>query len=357
METIAWIGVSQSIFAAILIGTKKNNSISDRILTGWLSLLAIDFFTCAIDYKIFNHPLLSNSFLLFNPAFYLYTKSLTQRKFKLRWIQILHLLPYVIFKIFVYILKEPFSLSSFIESGGNFTFRILFGIVSFLSWIIYSLASSLLVKSHRKNLENEFSSIESNIKINWILFIVSFYISFCIISLGLGIYALIREINLFLSSFNYSVLLLLVFVLSYYGSMQKEIFARTMEEELPEKYKKSSLTSNKKKEIKSLVLNYFSEGKPYLNAELNMDLLSKQLNVPKHQLSEVLSTELGKNFFQFVNSYRVEAVKEQLADTRNPFSIEAIGYECGFSSKSSFFTVFKRLTGQTPLQYKESSIH
>ncbi|HEY6915810.1 MAG TPA: helix-turn-helix domain-containing protein, partial [Paludibacter sp.] len=64
------------------------------------------------------------------------------------------------------------------------------------------------------------------------------------------------------------------------------------------------------------------------------------LKIPKYQITEVLNTELGNNFFQFVNHYRVEAVKMMLSDPKNKYSIEAIGYECGFSSKSSFYTVF-----------------
>jgi len=85
-----------------------------------------------------------------------------------------------------------------------------------------------------------------------------------------------------------------------------------------------------------------------------MDLLSKALKIPKYQLTEVLNTTIGKNFFQFVNAYRVEEVKKMLVDPKNLYSIEAIGYECGFSSKSSFYKEFKRITGMTPAEYKKS---
>jgi AraC-like DNA-binding protein len=67
----------------------------------------------------------------------------------------------------------------------------------------------------------------------------------------------------------------------------------------------------------------------------------------------VLNTSIGKNFFQFVNAYRVEEVKRMLVDPKNLYSIEAIGYECGFSSKSSFYKEFKRITGMTPAEYKK----
>jgi AraC-like DNA-binding protein len=84
-------------------------------------------------------------------------------------------------------------------------------------------------------------------------------------------------------------------------------------------------------------------------------MLANALGFPKHHITEVLNKEIGKNFFQFVNEYRVNAVKEMLIQPKNFYSIEAIGFECGFNSKSSFFTIFKKATGQTPLQYKNSN--
>jgi len=96
---------------------------------------------------------------------------------------------------------------------------------------------------------------------------------------------------------------------------------------------------------------------PYLDPEFNMNKLSEMIKVPKHHLTEVLNTEIKKNFFMFVNTYRIKAVKEKLDDPSNPYSIEDIGYECGFNAKSSFFTTFKKLTGQTPLEYKQTVLH
>ena len=116
------------------------------------------------------------------------------------------------------------------------------------------------------------------------------------------------------------------------------------------------LTQETKSKIKNKILAYFESENPYLNPNLNMDLLSDALNFPKYQLTEVLNTEIGKNFFQFVNSYRIEAVKKKLLEPKLKYSIEAIGYECGFNSKSSFNTVFKNLTGETPVTYRKKNI-
>jgi AraC-like DNA-binding protein len=356
METIAWVGFSQSIFAAILIGSKKENSIADKILTAWLSLLGIEFFTCALDYRIFGRPLLSSSFLLINPAFFLYVKSLIVKDFRLKWIQLLHLAPYLIFETIAYIVHEPFSLESFFQSRFFHWYGLLFSFVTLISWLSYNSTSGALMIRHRKRLFNEFSNIESNKKITWIFFIVIFYNLYCLTVVILALIVFFLKVDLLLPHvFNYSALLALVYILGFYGLRQQTISQYT-ENEVHETQITHSLNipADRRKTIIADLLDYFAKEKPFLNPDLNMMMLSGHLNVPKHQLTEVMNADLGKNFFHFVNGYRVESVKKMLSDPSNRFSIEAIGYDCGFSSKSSFFTVFKKLTGKTPQEYRNS---
>jgi hypothetical protein len=62
MNTLAWIGFTQSLFAAVLMFTKKNSSLPDKILSGWLTLLAIEFLTCGLDHSVYGEPLLVEFF-------------------------------------------------------------------------------------------------------------------------------------------------------------------------------------------------------------------------------------------------------------------------------------------------------
>jgi AraC-like DNA-binding protein len=355
METIAWVGFSQSLFSALLIMTKKERTVSDKLLSGWLCLLAVEFLTCALDYIIFGKPLLSSSFLLFNPAFYLYVSSLTNKNFHLKYIQLLHLLPFLFFEIGAYMIKETISVRSFLETDTTLGFRLAFGLATMLSWLVYNSLSLVTVLRHRRNLKNEFSTIENYISLGWLLFIIVFYNVYCVVSFVIGVTYIFQGSNLMLPHiFNYSALLFMVYAFGFYGLWQKPIYTKTNMEETPERYKHSVLGSRKKKEIKNKIIQYFEEARPYLQSNLSMDILSSELKVPKHQLTEVLSTQIGSNFYQFVNGYRIGAVKAMLSDENNKYSIEAIGYECGFNSKSTFFTVFKNLTGQTPQEYKNS---
>lgn len=355
METIAWIGFSQSLFASILMLAKRKVSIPDKILTAWLILLAFEFLTCALDYVNFEIPLMSSSFLLFNPAFYLYTRSLVEPTFKLNKNQILHLLPFIFFESVAYLIKEPFSVSGFFIINQNFWFRMAFSIASVLSWLLYNWATLSVIMKHRKRLMNEFSTIESNKKLSWLFFIVIFYNFFCVFSIVIAVAVIVFRIEYPLSPvYNYSALLLMSYILGFYGLRQGTIF---MDIEIVEinkgKYLNSTLNEKRKKEIEIMILEHFSKNKPYLNPELDMNSISDVLKIPKYQITEVLNNCINKNFFSFVNEYRVNAVREMLKKNKE-YSIEDIGYECGFNSKSSFFTVFKKITGMTPMQFRNT---
>ena len=148
------------------------------------------------------------------------------------------------------------------------------------------------------------------------------------------------------------MLLFLVFVISFYGMRQNVVIKQLPEpaESIP--YKNSLLSTETKNQIRQKLIDYVERNKAYLNPDLNMELIAINLGFPKYQITEVLNTEIGKSFFQFINSYRVDAVKKMLSDPNNKYSIEAIGYDCGFASKSSFYTVFKKFTNETPLAYR-----
>lgn len=358
MKVVFWIGVSQGLFAAILMMNKKESDISDKLLTIWLTLLSFDFFTSGIDYELFSKPLLSSSFLLFNPALFLYIRSLTVAKFRLKWVYLLHLLPYFIFKILAYNFQLPFSMRNFFETDQNFVYRMIFGAATVFSLIIYNTLSLILVHKHRMRLKNEQSNIEHNENIGWLLFVSIFYTVYCILAVVVASISYFSEIYPIAPHiYNYSVLLFLIYVLSFYGLYQRKLKVVVIEEEIePVKipYQNSSLTDTDKVLIQQKLVEYMENTKAYLEPNLNMDILSEALDIPKYQITEVLNTQIGQNFFQFVNNYRVEAVKNMLAQPDNPYSIEAIGYDCGFSSKSSFYTVFKKITGQTPSAYRKS---
>ncbi len=94
------------------------------------------------------------------------------------------------------------------------------------------------------------------------------------------------------------------------------------------------------------------EKKPYLDPKLSLHKLSKIHQISSSRLSQIINSQSKTNFHDFVNHYRVEAVKKQLlTEDLTKYSIIGIAEDCGFNSKASFNRVFKKLAGMTPTQF------
>jgi AraC-like DNA-binding protein len=89
--------------------------------------------------------------------------------------------------------------------------------------------------------------------------------------------------------------------------------------------------------------------KPFLNPQLTIHDLARDLKVPPHLLSKIINKEFHSNFFEFVNKYRIEEFKKKafLKECKN-LTILAVALDCGFNSKSAFNRIFKDYTGITP---------
>jgi AraC-like DNA-binding protein len=106
-------------------------------------------------------------------------------------------------------------------------------------------------------------------------------------------------------------------------------------------------------ELFETVKNRLESGKLYLDSDLTLTRLSVLTGVSKHHLSEVLNRHAGKNFYEFINGYRVDFVRKRLAEDTDRTILD-IALEAGFSSKSTFNAIFKQFTGQTPTQYRKA---
>ncbi|MEM6346568.1 MAG: AraC family transcriptional regulator [Bacteroidota bacterium] len=102
------------------------------------------------------------------------------------------------------------------------------------------------------------------------------------------------------------------------------------------------------------LLQLMQEEHLYREQDLSRDRVAERLGISPGYLSEVLSKQGDQNFSRFVNSFRIEAVKEMLAQPKfDKYSLLAIGMEAGFKSKTAFYTTFKKATGLTPKAYKQ----
>lgn len=117
--------------------------------------------------------------------------------------------------------------------------------------------------------------------------------------------------------------------------------------------KKTSTHKNAQVNTFSEIDKYIRHKKIYLDSDLSLTTLSVQFDLSIGYLSQLINTHTEKSFNDYINELRIEASKICLTESRyNYYTIESIGLECGFKSKSNFYTAFKKFTNQTPNQYK-----
>jgi AraC-like DNA-binding protein len=123
-------------------------------------------------------------------------------------------------------------------------------------------------------------------------------------------------------------------------------------EELPQKEIEIEKTLEDLQIYKEKLEAYMIKNKPYSNPNLSLNELASKLKMQPHVLSKVINQGFQKNFFDFINTYRVEEFKSRMDDPKyRHYTLISVAYEVGFNSKTAFNRSFKKMTNQTPSEY------
>lgn len=121
------------------------------------------------------------------------------------------------------------------------------------------------------------------------------------------------------------------------------------------KYAHSKITANEAGKLLQALERLMEEKKPFKNPDLTIGEVAIELDLPKARLSQLLNDNYGQSFSVYINKYRVEEAQLLLKE-KDLYTVEAIGYEVGFGSRSSFFATFKQMTGFTPKKFQNEAI-
>lgn len=391
MSNLPIAGIVLAAFFSALIVSKKSKKVHDYILLSWLILIGlhqlyyyINFIEATDNFQPF---LIIGSFFpfLYGPIIFLYVISLIRKRKVNHVINFLHFLPFIYYSvstvIFYFINDGSYILQvydGYLHRSGNLPLFLHPSYFMALSGGIYPIVCLWLLQKHKNNIKSEFSYTE-HINLDWLKYwIISSFASFLIIFflLQFSDFELIKQINPFkLVSLTVTIFLI---VISYYGFKQTAIFVdydkvkikesqlridneqienNVLDKEVSKiKYAKSGITKEQSQKYIEILLKYLDESKPYLDNKLSLKLLSDNLQISTNHISQVINEHFKLNFFDFINKYRVEEVKQKFSDKKyQNFTILAIAFECGFNSKSAFNNAFKRFTGYTPSQYKNTA--
>lgn len=107
--------------------------------------------------------------------------------------------------------------------------------------------------------------------------------------------------------------------------------------------------------LKTSLLAVMESERLWKNSELTLAHLAARLRTTPHKLSEVLNSEVGQTFYDFVNGYRVREVQRRIREGEaRALKILALALDAGFASKSTFNEAFKKHTGQTPSNFRHT---
>lgn len=216
----------------------------------------------------------------------------------------------------------------------------------FAQWFIYVLFAGFTLKDlFLKALDKE-KRLKPNDK--WVLavYMGNFMIAASYALAGPGI----KIVSYITGSVAFSVILYLNVLILIYRKKTDDLFQSE-----PEKYANKKLDSAEAEKLVKQLEQLMTETGVYTKTDLKLLDLAAQLQISGHQLSQLLNDKLGKNFTAYVNDYRIRKACEIMSESNN-LKLEAIGYEVGFNSKSTFFAAFKKHTGTTPKLYKEQLI-
>jgi AraC-like DNA-binding protein len=407
---LSYVGLSQAVFSAFLFYTKGSKRTHDRILILWLLTIAFRFLLIATEQ--IHGEFFDAEFSIglvpftFGPFLFLYTKYLINPRKQFSPPEALHFAPFLILvSIYFLVFKDRFILKAF-------AFSISISTLFLVTSVIYTALVFWYLRKFRKTIRpNIFSYDTTSNRLFWLNYIsVIFLITYVIYFITKFYSAFSGGDSAGLETIPSIGLMIMTYSVSYFAIKQPNLFkdeteleedeglyrrkvsdaivnlkqeeqnpfAATIQEqqqpvsatvaenlkqqqEVPAtdipsaKQEPQELSPEKAKQLQKLQ-QYMLASKPFLNPELTLQDLSVKLNIPKHQLTMLFNNYLGKNFFEYINEYRIQETKQRILEPAyEHLTLVAIAYECGFNSKSTFNTFFKHATGLTPTEWRKKN--
>lgn len=386
MAVISLIGSVQALFYLILFQSKPKKTLSDFLLMLFTLLLGAIFLDQYLRNTHFYqlHPQywgITYCFpILTVPLLYLYVIVITQHEQKFKpwfWLLTLPFFVFLTYFLATYYFLPTDKKSAYFHLATTKPWAMIYAGEFFLvlSGPVYSVLGLLRFKRHIRNIERNFS-YTAGIDLSWLKMIFISIVAVNVIIVLLNIFSDIYPLFTYQTGDNlmHSLNVLLIFFIGYYGFKQALIYpsgivkpdltqkGQFVEIELPQnsetspKYIKSGLQKNDVDVYYSSLIQLMDSEKLFLDSRLSIKTVADKLGLSVNHLSQVINQQSGKNFFKFINEYRVEESKKLLQDQSNKkYTILAIAYDCGFNSKSSFNTIFKQYTGITPSDFIKNS--
>ncbi len=358
-EIVLYITVFLFLLFAVFLLTRRENKTSNRLLAAFL----LAKMACIIDillfvfhdyfYARFPHIffVLWPFLYLYIPLLFLYTRSIVQPEKGCKFIDLKYCIVFVVAVLYLsvrfYFLNADGKRA--LLSNNDFRQDIwhLFLLFYYPQSFFFLFASLLMLNKYQARIKNFYSSVEK-INLSWLKLIFWFFIVLYAISLfddlvhiAGGNSNLIIQFLLNCSFLGFAVMLIFKGLsLSVEPVKGEEVKTR------PVGLDDTLLTT-----YTNRLQHYMQHEKPYLYPAITLQDLADKLSIPPRNLSYLLNNYIKQNFFDYINSYRIEEAKQILQKKNRPKTVLEVLYSVGFNSKSVFNTAFKKNTGMTPTEF------
>lgn len=361
------------LFALLLVTHIGGNKTRNFLLAGFLlshafiSLdILISFGEAFREWALTVSPNLFYNFglayWLEGPLLYWYTKSVLYKDFSLRKWDLLHLLPVVLYALTQLIDFYVMDYAAKVNELQSYNINaqpiedFIVGVIREVTRAGYGVLTLWQIRNYRNLLKSKFSSIES-INFSWLNILVGGFLMVrawavlvsvsVLLAVGFGVHLNYTVLGL---TGNYAVFVL-ISILIFFSLNNSSVYEGIEE-------KPNGTKSHDKDPIKSelieRIVQVMEEEKPYLIHTLTLDELAERIPINARALSMIINRHFNRNFFEFVNYYRIEEAKKMLRDQScTDKSVLNIMLDVGFNSKAAFNTFFKKFVGLTPSQYRK----
>ena len=359
LNQLVYFGFLQSLLLLVvyIFSPKKRDAInafmSFLIVTLLIGLFGKVLHTAGVWNSNFRLIAFSEfSILFFGATVYLFTRSILQKR-KFSKEDLIHYVPGIAYSIFIvayFIIPSDVVISKRIKTGElTRVIHICLGFGLLVNSIYWVLSWSVF-KSFSKTIKDEISyELHTRFIVNflWVIGVcLLFWISLYLTSL-FGYHELERTIRPYIWIF----LTLLILFITYYGMIAPNVLHILPEIEL-KKYTQSKLSLADMGRLKEQLDQIMVDKKPYLNNKLLKTELAQLLGVNNPELARLLNENIGMNFFEYINYYRIkEFIFLSKTDKAKQFTFFGLAQEAGFNSKTTFNKSFKKLMGTSPSVY------
>jgi AraC-like DNA-binding protein len=357
LEVLLLVGAAHSVLMAVtLLNIRRGNRLANRIFALVLFVFAatISLHTLAASEYIVAYPHLAKIepplVFLVGPLFYFYVVAMIEGQVGFRKKQLWHLVPFLTCVAVLapfYFASHEAKVAHILSDHQQDCAHCL---ILYWAAVAHILAYVMAIT---RRLWRSKTSIGTS-QMTWLrTLLFAMAINWC-----LALVLQLASPNIQGGDYVWLLVSLNIYLVGYTGLRRPEVFsgavASARDPLQQKKYERSTLTEEKADEYQRKLEQFMASEKPYLDGDLTLPALAKKLAITTHHLSQIINERLQQNFFEFVNTHRVEEAKRRIEVPENQhINLAGIALDVGFNSISSFNTAFKKHTGITPSEFRE----